>query len=133
MKKNDPAPQGNSPKRRRYSRVEIDCCAWLIVDNVRLRFDKVCNLSMGGACILGQSPLKPGDTCEFELYDTRGGTGRTFRYRARVVWTNADRMALEFIDMDTESYMFLQTMVLYHADDPLDVVEEFQDGFSSFR
>jgi len=133
MAENTPVKQGDDPKRRRYSRVEIDCSAWLIADGVRLRFDKVCNLSMGGACIFGQCSLKPGDLCELELHELQGGTCMTYNYQSRVVWIGKDRLAIEFINMDSFSYMFLQTMVLYHAEDPLDVVKEFQDGFPSCR
>ena len=133
MAENTPVSQRDNPKRRRYSRVKIDCSAWLIADGVRLRFDKVCNLSMGGACMLGQSPLKKGDLCELELHEFQGDTCMTYTYQARVAWTGNDRLAIEFTDMDSDSYMFLQTMILYHAEDPLDVVKEFQDGFPCCR
>jgi len=132
MPENIPVDQEDGPRRRRYSRVKIDCGAWLIADNVRLRFDKVCDLSMGGACIFGQTSLAPGDFCELEMHETRGG-GQEYRYKARVVWKTDDRLAVEFIDMDSDSYTFLQTMILYHAENPLDVVQEFQDDFPACR
>ena len=128
-----PVKQEDYPKRRRYSRVKIDCSAWLIAKGVRQRFDKVCDLGMGGACIFGQSSLKPGDLCELELRESQGDTCRTYTYQARIVWTGNDRLAVEFVGMDSDSYMFLQTMILYHAEDPLEVAKEFQDGFPACR
>jgi len=133
MAENTPVKQENYPKRRRYSRVKIDCSAWLIAKGVRIRFDKVCDLGMGGACIYGQCSLKPGDPCELELHELQGGRCMTYTYQAMVVWTGKDRLAVEFVGMDSDSYMFLQTMVLYHAEDPLEVVKEFQDGFPACR
>jgi len=84
---------------------------------------------MGGVCIEGRSSLQAGDFCVFELHDDGRHTCRVVKFCARVLRTGADSLALEFVDMDVDSYMFLQTMVLYYADDPLGVVTEFQDNF----
>jgi len=129
MKQENQAVQVEGAKRRRYSRVKIDCSAWLTVNNVREKVERVCDLSMGGVCILCQSTLEPGDMCDFELQDSN----IAYHCTARVVWRTDDRLALEFVGMATDSYLFLQTMVLYHANDPLDVVEEFQEDFPRCR
>ena len=120
-------------KRRRYSRIKIDCSAWITFNNTRQKYGRVCDLSMGGVCILSQSPLGPGDMCDFELHESKDGSSRVYHYSARVVWKKADCFALKFVDMDSGSYSYLQTIVLYHADDPLDVVEEFQEDFPCCR
>jgi len=116
-------------ERRRFSRVAFDRCAWLTVHNRKQRFDKVSDLSMGGVSIQGKSSLQSGDICEFELHDDGPHTCRVVKFCARVIRAGNTGMALEFVDMDVDSYMFLQTMILYYADDPLGVVTEFQDNF----
>lgn len=129
MKKNYITSLLHNPERRRYSRVAFDRSAWVIAHSERHRFDQMYNLSMGGACILGKSSLQEGDICDFELHDNGRHTCRIVKFCARVIRTGADSLALEFVDMDVDSYMFLQTMVLYYADDPLGVVTEFQENF----
>ena len=88
------------------------------------------NLSIGGVCIRGRSSLQEGDVCDFELHDNGPCASWIVKGRARVIRTEIDQLALEFVDVDVASYMFLQTMVLYCADDPLAVAAEFQTDFS---
>ena len=78
---------------------------------------------MGGVCILSKNKLEPGDKCTFELHDLDGA----YYYFARVAWKKDDRFALEFVEIPPDSSFFLQTMILSHADDPNNLVEEFQE------
>lgn len=133
MEKKIPDSQVDEAKRRRYSRVKMDCSAWLTINNTRQKIGRIYDLSMGGVCIVSKSPLEPGDNCDFELHESKQGSGRVYHYSARTVWEKADRFALKFVDMDSDSYFYLQTIVLYHADDPLDVAEEFQEDFPCCR
>ena len=129
MHTNSVASQRQNHERRRYSRVVFDRSGWLIDHDKRQRFDQVCNLSMGGACLQGQTSLRPGDMCDFELHEDGPISSRIVKFCARVIWTGSDKLALEFVNMDVDNYMFLQTLVLYNTDDPLGVVSEFQDNF----
>ena len=133
MEKKIPASQEDGAKRRRYSRVKIDCSAWLIINNTRQKCGRVCDLSMGGVCILSESSLEPGDMCVFELHESKQDSSKVYHYSARVAWKKADRFALEFVDIDSDSFFYLQTIVLYHAEDPLEVAEEFQEDFPCCR
>ncbi len=133
MEKKDPDSQVEGVKRRRYTRVKVDCSAWLTVNNTRQKIGRVYDLSTGGVCILSESPLEPGDTCVFELQNSKHASSKVYHYRARVVWKKADRFAIEFVDIDSDSFIYLQTIVLYHADDPLDVAREFQEDFPCCR
>ena len=133
MEKKIPASQVDGAKRRRYSRVKIDCSAWLTINNTRKKCGRVYDLSMGGVCILSDSSLEPGDMCVFELHESKNDSSRVYQYNGRVVWKKADRFALEFVDIDSDSYFYLQTIVLYNADNPLEVAEEFQEDFPCCR
>ena len=123
------ASQRQRQERRRYSRVVFDRSSWLIEHGRRHRFTQMCNLSMGGVCLYGSTSLKPGDICSFELHEDGPDFCRIVKVCARVIRTDSDRLALEFVTMDKDDYMFLQTLVLYNTDDPLGVVTEFQDNF----
>ena len=133
MAKKIPASQVEGVKRRRYSRVKIDCSAWLTINNTRQKCGRVYDLSMGGVCILSEKPLELADKCVFELHENKQDSSRVYHYSARVVWKRDDRFGLEFVDIDSDSYFYLQTIVLYHADDPLEVAEEFQEDFPCCR
>ncbi len=133
MKKDVPPPQAEGIKRRRYSRVKMEGSAWLTFKNTRQKIGRLYDLSMGGVCILSENPLDPGEECVFELHEEKEDSSTIYQYKARVVWKKDDRFALEFIDIGSDSYFFLQTTVLYHADDPLEVAEEFQEGFPCCR
>lgn len=129
MQTNSVASQQHNQERRRYSRVVFDRSCWLTDHDKRQHFDQVCNLSMGGACIQGPTSLRPGDICDFELHEDGPSFCRIVKFCARVIRTGSDKLALEFVNMDVENYIFLQTLVLYNTDDPLGVVTEFQDNF----
>ena len=129
MQANSVVSQRQNQERRRYSRVVFDRGSWLTDHDRRQRFDQVCNLSMGGACLQGSTSLRAGDMCDFELHEE----GRTFcrivKFCARVIRTGSNKLALEFVNMDVDNYMLLQTLVLYNTDDPIGIVTEFQDYF----
>ncbi len=130
-KKHSGSPaHGHYQERRRFSRVAFDRGAWLTMRNKRQRFEQLGNLSMGGACVHGHSSLQAGDICHLEIHDYGRHATRVVKFCVRIVRKEGDCLALEFVDMDVDGFMFLQTLVLYSADDPLGVVAEFQDNFS---
>jgi len=133
MENKIPASLVERVKRRRYTRVKIDCSAWLTINSTRQKSGRVYDLSMGGVSISGQSPLEQGNICDFELHEDKDGSCIVYPYSARVIWKKVDRFALEFVDVDSDSYSYLQTVVLYHADDPLEVAKEFQEDFPCCR
>ena len=81
---------------------------------------------MGGVCLLDKNTLEIGEKCTFELHDL----DRAYYYFSRVAWKKDDRFALEFVEMSPDSSFFLQTMILSHADDSNNLVEEFQKDSS---
>lgn len=118
-------------ERRRFFRVSCDHNAWLITEESKQHHVKLTNLSMGGVSLYGKSSLNLGDTCRVELYQEKQNVSQTVKFSSRVVRANNHEYGLEFVKMDDESHMFLQTMILYDADDPLSVVSEFKDDFPS--
>ena len=125
MEKNTLASKPVAKNRRRYTRVTVDCGAWFTADKTKQKSDSICNISRGGVCIQSNSTLNPGDMCNFELQDS----GITYRFNARMAWKNDDYFGLEFVDIPPDSLFFLQTLVLYNASDPFDMVKEFQENF----
>ena len=123
--------QRQRQERRRYLRVVFDRSGWLTEQGKRQRFTQVRNLSMGGVCLQGSTSFQTGDICFFELHEDGPDSCRIIKVCARVIRIDSDNLALEFVNMDVDNYMFLQTLVLYNTDDPLGAVTEFRDNFPS--
>lgn len=110
---------------RRFTR--INCKQDVQLDFGTNKYDQtVCNLSMGGLCVTGEFEQQTGDYCEIELRPTgTGGPAVDFQAKGKVVWVGSGSMAVEFTEMEYDSFLFLQTTLLYQADDPLLVSTEF--------
>lgn len=104
--------------------------------NVTLRFAKhtyencsTRDLCLKGLWVHGCQEQKIGDLCEVELYEKEVPINRSFNIRGEIVRVNPDGIAIQFTDMNTNSYRDLQTLLIYRSDDPLLVAEEFLDEF----
>ena len=114
--------------RRRFFRVACERDGRLVTESDSRHPVKVLNLSMGGLLLHGQSELRPGDRCKLELHEEGPSFCRVISFWTQVVRTDDQSHGLEFLHMDDDGHTFLQTLLLYHADDPLRVVAEFQDN-----
>lgn len=124
------ASQRHNQEWRRYSKVVFDRSGRLTDYDRRQRFDQVCKLSIGGACLQGTNSLQSGD-CNFELNEDGRYSCRIVKFCVRVIWTGSNKLAFGFVNMDVDNYIFLQTLMLYNTDDPPGVVTKFYDNFSN--
>ncbi|BCO09281.1 hypothetical protein GF1_16570 [Desulfolithobacter dissulfuricans] len=111
--------------RRRFSRVNFNRLARLYLGGRWHEYAQIKNLSLGGVFIEGQYEADVGETCELELYENARSSSLVLTLTARVVRVDDDGLGLEFVDVEPNTYMFLQTIVLYHSDDPYDIALEF--------
>ena len=116
-------------ERRRYSRVPVNKSGWLIVEDNKQHVENINDLSIGGARLQGTGSWRPGMQCELELVENISQSPQIIKLSAEIIRVHNGELALKFIDMDKESYMFLQTILLYNVEDPLQIVTEFQDEF----
>ena len=88
------------------------------------------NISLAGLYIIGDFQQKLGDICIIEL--SQGGPDALVELRAKcsVVRIKDDGIALEFLSMNQESMLFLQTTLLYRAEDPILFGSEFIKNIS---
>lgn len=85
------------------------------------------DLSLTGMFVLGHFNQKVGDECSVNLTQL-GKTSLMFMSaKAKVAWVNDKGIAIQFVSMTYDSYMFLQTTLLYEADDPLFIGLELPD------
>jgi len=120
-------------ERRRYYRVALERRGRLRCGSRWSAEAKVVDLSLGGLKLAGDLGVEPGLECQLELREEGRHSCLILRFRVRVVWRRSDMTGLEFVSMDDDGYMLLQTMLLYSADDPLAVSNQFEESFAAQR
>ncbi|MCI5158847.1 MAG: PilZ domain-containing protein [Candidatus Electrothrix sp. AUS1_2] len=107
----------NSMDRRRFTRIDI------LLD-VRLDFGTrkyrhlANNLSLNGLYVKGFYEQKAGDACIVELKLTSYGQDATIKALASAVRIDETGMALKFISMKIDSFLFLEMVFSSFAEDP---------------
>ncbi len=115
--------------KRSYARVPFDRKARLVLNGRTYEDQPIRDLSLIGMFIAGSFDASVHDICTVELRETGPNSSLTLKFTARIVRVEQDGLGLEFQDMQQDSYMFLQTMILYATPDPLRVAEEFLEDF----
>lgn len=87
------------------------------------------NLSLGGLFIEGNVTIPVGGTCRLELHETGHRSSLILCFHGMVLRKSDVGVAVHFTHMEDDSFMFLQTMVLYSSDDPVGVAEHFLEDF----
>lgn len=119
----------NKKNERSNARVLFNRNARLILHGKTYERQRIRNLSLIGMFIEGTFTAELGEICTVELQEAGRHTCLTLDFSARIVRVDPDGLGLEFQDMQSDSYMFLQTMILYATQDPLSVAEEFLEDF----
>ncbi|WP_339135455.1 MAG: PilZ domain-containing protein [Candidatus Electrothrix sp. GW3-4] len=116
---------------RHYTRVDFQRDVHLYFDGKKYIHHTVNNLSLGGLYVKGAFEQQQGDTCTVELSNPDNNQlGIELRARCSVARVDDDGIALEFTSMGHESFLFLQTTLLYEAEDPMQLGAEFVKAIS---
>ena len=115
--------------KRSYARVLFNRKARLILHGRIYEERPIKNLSLIGMFVAGSFDAELHDICTVELHETGRHTCLTLSFIAKIVRIEKDGLGLEFENMQPDSYMFLQTMILYATQDPLSIAEEFLEDF----
>ncbi|MCI5146486.1 MAG: PilZ domain-containing protein [Candidatus Electrothrix sp. AR3] len=115
---------------RRFTRVNFKQPIQLDFENKQYKEQFVSNISLAGVYVNGHFEQQVGDTCTLEL--RQGGPNAQLDLRAKgsVVRVNGEGIAIEFISMNHSSLLFLQTVLLYEAEDPMLFGSEFIQNIS---
>ena len=109
--------------RRQFIRVDVHRDAHLYFGARNYRHS-INNLSLGGMFVTGSSKQKPGDLCRIRFSSSGIQENEDFDAAASVVRVSEDGMALHFTSMGLDSFLRLQTMLLYETGDSLVLGEE---------
>ena len=114
---------------RSYCRVDFNRTASLIIGEKKYRNKQIRDLSLIGLFLLGEFEAAPGDPCTVEILEKGPTSSLTLTISATVARVEEDGIGIKFEKMPHDTYMFLQTMILYATPDPLAVAEEFSEDF----
>ncbi|MCL7488099.1 MAG: PilZ domain-containing protein [Desulfobulbaceae bacterium] len=83
--------------------------------------------SLGGMLVSGPFMLVLDKNCPVNIELRSRSTNLSFVASAQVVRADENGMAIEFTSMGFDSYVSLQTLLLYNAEDPFAIGVEFPD------
>lgn len=124
-----PGPIVLSPEKRRHTRVIFNRSVKLFIKEKSHGQYPARNLSLGGLFVEGDISIPVGEACRLELHETGRHSSLILTFLGKIQRHEKDGIGVKFISMEDDSFMFLQTMVLYSSDDPLGVAENFFENF----
>ncbi len=115
----------NDNQKRKFTRINLH-------RKVNLQFQgkgygpcRIKDLSLGGMYVLGNFAMNAGEFCSVAIPQCGTPSDLTFKAIARVRRKDDIGVAIEFTSMGFNSYMYLQTTLLYEAEDPVSISIEF--------
>jgi hypothetical protein len=122
-------PSAFNPEKRRHERVIFTRSVKVFAQDILQGQFPARNLSLGGLFIEGDISIPVGENCRLELYETGRRSSLILNFCGTVLRREKDGVGVKFTSMEDDSFMFLQTMVLYSSDDPIGVAEHFLEDF----
>lgn len=107
--------------KRRFIRVDIVQQARLDFEDTSYDPCQIKDLSLTGMFVSGSFNQQPGDICTIRYSQTGSSSHFYFKATAKIVRAADDGIAIDFKSMPLDSYMLLQTTLLYEALDPLEI------------
>jgi len=118
----------NLYSKRKFIRVDVVQQARLDFQDIGYDPCRIKNLSLTGMFVFGSFKQQVGDECIIRYSQTCSSSHFYFKAIAKVVRIMNDGLAIEFSSMPLDSYMLLQTTLLYEAVDPLAIGLELPEN-----
>ena len=112
---------------RKFTRIHSKGLATLVQRYDKYEDCEVEDLSLTGMFVKGVFPVNIEQDCFVFLDKNDKQAADNFQASAKVIRRNDHGVAIEFSAMTIESYMFLQVILLYEAEKPLNVMVELPD------
>lgn len=107
--------------KRKFTRVDIGQQVKLDFEGISYDTCKIKDMSLTGMFVVGTINQKIGDECTIKFSQATTETNYYFKARAKIVRMTDDGIGIEYISMPFDSYSFLQTILLYESDNPLEI------------
>jgi len=119
--------------KREFSRVEIHMEAELSADGYKSVLGKLHDVSMNGLCLEGKTEMKVGEACRVKILLGDPQEPIAIHVQGEISRRLASSLAITFTSIDPDSYLHLQNLVFYNAEDTERVEQEFTEHFGIKR
>ena len=119
------APQPNFPHHREFTRVQLPINALVTMNGVT-RSVPVRDVSLNGISVHADPPFEQGTPCKVELRREDAPDEPWITAHGTVVRVSAEIVAIHLLDLvGIDSLDSLRSLLLYHAEDPDQLLAEF--------
>lgn len=118
----------NVYSKRKFIRVDFVQQARLDFQDIGYDPCRIKNISLTGMFVYGSFKQQVGEECIIRYSQTCTSSHFYFKATAKVARIMSDGIAIEFTSMPLDSYMLLQTTLLYEAVDPLAIGLELPEN-----
>jgi hypothetical protein len=113
-------------ERRGFVRVPFNTEVEVEANGKTVRSREEINLSMSGIRLNTNEAIpSPGSTCRVKILLQASDNRVTLGANGKVVWSAPGTLAVEFSDLDLESYHHLRNIILNNTDEPEKAEREF--------
>lgn len=110
---------------RKHARVNYSYLAKVTFSDQTRETFPIKDISLAGLFLLCQNQFFLEEQCVIELTEKWTRASYTFTIRGRVIRSTDYGVAIKFVSMHPDTFMMLQTSLLYRCNDPLALGEEF--------
>lgn len=115
-------------EQRKRTRVEFRTTADVKATGANALGMQTRDLSHKGVFVLGELPLKVGQSCGVTIQLGRAaGDSPVLHMEGKVARITDEGVAIDFVSMDPDTYMHLRNLVLLNAENPQQAAREFVD------
>ena len=114
-------------EKREFSRVPIHIAATIKSNGKEIATDATDDISMKGLSVHCEEILEMGASCDVILTLKNGENPVEVKVKGMVARCMDSGMAIQFTELDLESYDHLHNMVILNAEDPGQIEKEFKE------
>ena len=114
-------------KGRLFTRIRFDRKLHLDFAGTQYESCQIKDLNLTGMFVIGNFSQEVGEVCFIRLDQAGDSSQLSLEATAKVVRHTDQGIAIEFVSMSFDSYMFLQVTLLYEAGDPIAIGEELPE------
>jgi PilZ domain len=118
--------ESGTSERREFIRIPFDMEVTIEVEGMVLQANKGINISMGGLHLSAvDAKLTPGALCSIVIMLNTVERGPTLEAEGKVIRSGPGGLAIEFTELELDSYHHLRQLVLLNTAEPDKAEQEF--------
>ncbi len=114
-----------SVEKREFIRIPFKTEAEVFVDQKTIRSEREIDISMKGLRLATDERAEAGTLCRVVIRLNNGNHEAIIKAQGAIVRSERGSLAVEFSELDFDSYQHLRSLILLNAEDPEKAEEEF--------